>query len=136
MATVDMLVYIVLGLGAMSYRTLIGARGGILIVAAHVPVTGFAADQSAGTSLPVMLGIGGGIVLTPTLILLFGFPPHIASATSALVLLVSALFGTASHLWLGHVQFGPAWAMAGGVVFGSQLGAAIALRIRAPGLLK
>ncbi|NBD27847.1 TSUP family transporter [Paenibacillus glycinis] len=49
-----------------------------------------------------LLGIGGGILLIPTMLLLFRFPPHIATATSMAVIFVSALFGSGMHLIRGE----------------------------------
>ena len=86
--------------------------------------------------LSSMLGIGGGIMLTPALILVFGVPAHVATATAQVALLVSSGFGSLSHLSLGHVQFLPALPMAAGVLAGSQVGAAISKRLNAKILVR
>ena len=41
-----------------------------------------------------LLGVGGGIVMVPAMILLFGIPPVIAKGTSAAVIIPAALMGT------------------------------------------
>ena len=41
-----------------------------------------------------LLGVGGGIVMVPAMILLFGIPPVIAKGTSAAVIIPTAVMGT------------------------------------------
>jgi uncharacterized membrane protein YfcA len=76
-----------------------------------------------------VLGIGGGIIHVPVLIYLLGFPAHIATATSHFILAISAGVGTASHLALGNVLFGPAILLGIGVLFGAPIGAKLAREI-------
>jgi len=51
-----------------------------------------------------LLGVGGGIVMVPAMILLFGIPPVIAKGTSALVILPTAVIGTWRNRSRGHVD--------------------------------
>jgi len=76
------------------------------------------------------LGIGGGVILVPVLISLLRFPPHVATATSQLVLAVSALIGASSHYLLGHVLLGPAVMLAMGAVVGAQIGAKLSAKLK------
>ncbi len=82
------------------------------------------------------LGVGGGIIHVPVLVLLFGFPPHIATATSLAILAVSSFTGAATHLFLGNVVLEMALPMALGVVVGAQVGAALALRVQGTWLIR
>jgi uncharacterized membrane protein YfcA len=79
-----------------------------------------------------VLGIGGGIIHVPILVMLLSFPIHIATATSHFVLAITAFAGTLTHLLSG--EFGAAWSrtllIGAGVVAGAQLGAALAPRAR------
>ncbi|HYK52489.1 MAG TPA: sulfite exporter TauE/SafE family protein [Candidatus Eremiobacteraceae bacterium] len=75
------------------------------------------------------LGIGGGIVQVPAMIYLFAFPPHVAIATSTLVIALTALFGTASHALYGDVAWMPALLVGVGAVIGAQIGARLAKRV-------
>lgn len=95
--------------------------GGIAVSA----VTGFLAS---------MFGIGGGVVQVPAMVYLFGFPTHIAVATSQLVIAVTAAFGTAGHAYYGDILLLPAILLAAGAVAGAQLGARLASTMR-PGPL-
>ena len=93
------------------------SRGKMMLGAAVSFVVGF---------LSSLLGIGGGIVHVPLLVMLLGFPVHIAAATSHFVLAISAGSGTAVHI------FNNAFAQGGtrrtillgiGVIIGAQIGA-------------
>jgi len=74
-----------------------------------------------------LLGIGGGIIMVPAMILLLDFPAHIATATSQFVLAVMALAGTSVHLITGELAFGSglrrALLLAAGVIPGALIGA-------------
>ena len=52
-------------------------------------VLGFATGILAG-----LLGVGGGIIMVPAMILLFGIPPVVAKGTSAAVIIAAAIMGT------------------------------------------
>lgn len=75
-----------------------------------------------------LLGIGGGIIHVPALVLLLRFPVHVATATSHFVLALTALAGTLVHVSSGAFSHG--WrrtaALSVGVVLGAQLGARLA----------
>jgi uncharacterized membrane protein YfcA len=75
-----------------------------------------------------LLGIGGGIIHVPFLIVGMGLPVHVATATSHFVLSISALVGAVTFWGLGHVRIVAAGAMGLGVVVGAQLGARASLR--------
>jgi uncharacterized protein len=97
--------------------------GGIAISAA----TGFLAS---------LFGIGGGIVQVPAMVYLFGFPAHVAAATSQFIIALTALVGSASHVYYGDVLALPALALAIGAVGGAQIGAQLALRMKAAPLMR
>lgn len=82
--------------------------------------------------LSSFLGIGGGVVHVPLLVRAFGFPTHIATATSHFVLAIMTGTGTVTHLLLGsfhHHGLRRTVALSAGVVAGAQLGAHISLRL-------
>lgn len=82
--------------------------------------------------LSSFLGIGGGVVHVPLLVRAFGFPTHIATATSHFVLAIMAGTGTVTHLVTGsfhHHGLRRTLALSIGVVAGAQLGAHISLRL-------
>lgn len=82
-----------------------------------------------------LFGVGGGALMVPIMIILFGFPAHFAVATSMFVILVSALIGSISHMAAGHVNWLYALALVPGAWFGGQLGAAINRRISSDRLI-
>lgn len=67
-------------------------------------------------------GVGGGALQVPVMIMLLGVPPEIAMATSALMIVVSALSGAITHIQLSNVayEFTPFIIIA--VVVGAQIG--------------
>lgn len=77
-----------------------------------------------------MFGIGGGIIHVPTMILLFGVPTHIATATSHFILMVTSLSGLSVHLQLGNIDLSTALPLGLGAVMGAQIGARISQRVR------
>ncbi len=79
-----------------------------------------------------LLGIGGGIIHVPMMVMLLHFPTHIATATSHYVLAITALTGTVVHVLSGEFStgFDRTVAIGAGVLVGAQLGALLSSRIR------
>jgi uncharacterized membrane protein YfcA len=80
-------------------------------------------------ALAGLLGVGGGTILVPVLVLAEGYPQHVAQGVSLLMILPTGIVGAISHARHGHVlrSILPAL-MAGGAV-GGLLGAFLANRI-------
>lgn len=78
-----------------------------------------------------LLGLGGGIVHVPFLVRVLGYPAHVATATSHLVLACMALLATGVHLATGslHGRLDDTLSLAVGVMMGAPLGAALSARI-------
>lgn len=70
-----------------------------------------------------LLGIGGGSLMVPSLILLFHFPPHIAVATSMLLLFLTSMTSSIAHIFMGNIEWLYALALIPGAWFGGKLGA-------------
>lgn len=83
-----------------------------------------------------VLGVGGGLIFVPTMVYLFGFAAHVATATSASIIALTAIAGTVSHAFYNDIRWGPAVAIACGAIAGAQVGASIAPRVRSPQLLR
>ncbi len=102
----------------------------------HSPRVQFALGRglaiSFGTGfLSSLLGIGGGIINVPALVVVLGFPVHIATATSHFVLSLTSLAGTGVHMYNGAfaVSGGRRVLLLGiGVIIGAQIGARLAQR--------
>lgn len=82
-----------------------------------------------------MFGIGGGSLLLPMMILLFGFPPHLAAATSMFTILLTSVLGSLQHIWQGEVDWWIVLTMAPGAWLGGQLGVWISNRLSSKWLL-
>jgi len=92
---------------------------------------------SVGT-LSGLLGIGGGVLMVPALVLLWGMKIHLAIGTSLAVMIPSALAGTLRHHYsYGNVDFIVAGLVGLGAVVGSFcLGAPLANYLPAETLRK
>jgi len=110
---------------------------------AHAPVRprrlALGAVASVGVGfLSSLLGIGGGVLHVPLLVFLLGFPVHVATATSHLVLAVLALAGTLVHVADGTLRPGLARVvpLVIGVLAGAPVGARLSSRIAASPILR
>lgn len=83
-----------------------------------------------------LLGIGGGVIKVPVLVLLLGLPPHIAVATSVFTMGATALVGGLTHGAIGNVPASYVLYLAPGVLAGSQAGVWLARRVPATLLMK
>ncbi|OIJ18847.1 hypothetical protein BKP45_15060 [Anaerobacillus alkalidiazotrophicus] len=83
-----------------------------------------------------LFGIGGGSLMVPAMILLFGFPPHRAVATSMFLIFLSAIVSSITHISLGNVNWLYALALIPGAWFGGVLGAFINQRLQSDTLVK
>lgn len=76
-----------------------------------------------------LFGIGGGSLFVPLMVLLFQFPPHVATASSMFVILLSSLLGSGVHIWNGNVDWLLFAMLAPGALIGGRVGAAIASKL-------
>ena len=78
-----------------------------------------------------LMGIGGGVLFMPMLILVVGLTPHQAVGTSLGVVLFSSIAGTISYALHGNVNLCIAMSLLVGSVVGIQFGAWLCHRLRA-----
>ncbi len=76
-----------------------------------------------------LLGIGGGVVIVPAMVLLAGFDQHVAQGTSLLVIIPSALLGSVTHYRHRRFSVRDAALLAGGGVLGALAGSLTALSL-------
>ncbi|MFD0672293.1 sulfite exporter TauE/SafE family protein [Cohnella sp. GCM10027633] len=76
-----------------------------------------------------LFGIGGGSLFVPLMVLLFRFPPHIATATSMFVILLSSVLGSGVHAWHGNIDWLLFAALMPGAIVGGRVGAIIASKM-------
>jgi uncharacterized membrane protein YfcA len=92
-------------------------------------VAGIVAFGVAVGALSAFLGVGGGLVMVPFMVLVLGLGQQSAEGTSLLVILPTAAAGVIAHSRRGFVSFrAAAWLSVGGTV-GSFAGALIALNL-------
>ena len=84
----------------------------------------FAAGMASG-----LLGVGGGLVKVPLMVLLLGIPMDIAVGSSALMIGITATTGFAGHAVNGHWDWKLSLILAVVVFVGAQIGARFSLKI-------
>lgn len=97
--------------------------GGLAAVAGYVVVGVVAGGLSA------LMGVGGGVIMVPAMVLLFGFGQHIAQGTSLLIIIPTAVIGAVRHSRHGYTQWRLGLILGLGGVLGATGGAAIALQL-------
>lgn len=76
-----------------------------------------------------LLGIGGGVIIVPLLVLLLGVPMKIAVGTSCFMAGITALFGFWGHYFAGHFEPKIALILALVVFTGAQVGSRISIKV-------
>ena len=76
-----------------------------------------------------LLGIGGGIINTPSLNIVLCFPIHNSTAISTSIIFFTAIYNTVIKSFFGHINFLIGLIIAIGSILGSILGAKISKRI-------
>jgi len=107
------------------------------------PVVRFASSGVPDISLPILLGVGlgagflsgllgvgGGLVLVPTLIYALGVPTTLAIGTSLFSMIFLSSFGTFTHALKGNVDLVLVTLMLFGSIVGAQVGASITGKVR------
>ncbi|MCL6474411.1 MAG: sulfite exporter TauE/SafE family protein [Firmicutes bacterium] len=92
--------------------------------------TVFAASVLAGT-LGALLGLGGGIILVPALVLVLGVPEKTAVATSLLGVIATSVVASTSHLRYRYTNIPLAMWLVSAAVLGALLGSMLFQRIEA-----
>ncbi|MRG27193.1 sulfite exporter TauE/SafE family protein [Laceyella tengchongensis] len=82
-----------------------------------------------------LFGIGGGSLLVPMMIMLFRFPPHVATATSMLIICLSSIAASVMHVVQGNIHWLSALVLAPGAWMGGRAGAWISAKLSGRTLL-
>jgi hypothetical protein len=69
-----------------------------------------------------MMGVGGGTIMIPVMVLLAGFTQHVAQGTSLLVMVPAGAIGAFTHWKLGNIEQGTLWGLIPGIILGTFLG--------------
>ncbi len=69
-----------------------------------------------------LAGIGGGVIVVPTLITLYGVESKVATASSLLIIAFNYFIVTSIHIYLGNLIYVYGISLATGIIFGSLIG--------------
>lgn len=75
-----------------------------------------------------MLGITGGVIKLPLMVLFCGVPMEIAIATSTVMVAVTALFGLSGHILAGHFSASAILPLAVAAFIGGQIGGRLSIK--------
>jgi len=75
-----------------------------------------------------LLGVAGGFIKVPMMVLLFGVPIKVAIATSSLMVAITSSVGCMGHVFEGHFDSVLAIALALAAVAGAQIGSRLTVR--------
>ena len=109
----------------LPFRDLLG--GGDLVLGGGLPAM-LAIGVVTGV-VSGLLGVGGGSVLVPSLVLVTGFPQQLAQGTSLAVILPSSSAGSVAHARVGHVRAKKLPPILLGTLLGSWAGGLAALAL-------
>ncbi|MER3480772.1 MAG: permease [Meiothermus sp.] len=73
-----------------------------------------------------LLGVGGGTIIVPILVLLAGLEQHVAQGTSLLAMIPSALVGSYTHYKHGHLAREVVAGLVIGIIVGASMGGLVA----------
>jgi uncharacterized membrane protein YfcA len=82
-----------------------------------------------------LFGIGGGVVVVPSLLYFSALPAHAISATSHFIIVLTSPMGLVTHFAQHDVRFGDIVPLVLGGLLGGPLGAQLSLRLKSPHLL-
>jgi uncharacterized protein len=108
-------------------RPWLGGTGGhpaTWVVAAVLLTTGVFTGFLSG-----MMGVGGGSIMVPAMILLAGFPQVLAQGSSLLAMVPAGAVGAATHWKLGNVVRSLLPGLITGILLGTFVGSSLALRL-------
>jgi len=94
---------------------------------ALIEIIGLVLIGVATGSVAAALGVGGGVIFVPALVVLFSFDQHLAQGTSLAVILPTAIVSTIGHARLGRVIWPLAIPLAIAGIIGGFVGARTAL---------
>jgi uncharacterized membrane protein YfcA len=109
--------------GVLSWRRTLGAQRYSVNMALALPFSFFAGALSG------LVGVGGGLIKVPLMVLVLGVPMDIAVGSSAMMVGVTASGGFAGHLWHGHWNWRLSLVLAALVFVGGQIGSRLTVKL-------
>lgn len=92
---------------------------------------GLALTGVATGLLSALMGVGGGVVMVPAMVVLFGFGQHLAEGTSLAVIIPTALVGSWRHARNGYTRWRIGLVVGMGGIAGGLAGGSLALLLPA-----
>jgi uncharacterized membrane protein YfcA len=127
-------------LALAALRLLLGGEGGGTDLPAIEPGAGsFLLHALLGLAIgavSALLGIGGGTLLVPALVVLLGYGQHLAEGTSLATVVPTALLGAAANARHGYTDWWLGWRLGAGGLVGVLAGAELALSLPGPVLAR
>ena len=96
---------------------------------AVIEIFGFLALGLFAGAMAAALGVGGGIIFVPALVIVAGFDQHLAQGTSLAIILPTAIVSTLVHARAGRVVWPVAIPIGVAGLFGALLGARAAIAL-------
>ncbi len=90
-------------------------------------IVGFIALGLVAATIAAALGVGGGVIYVPVLVVAFGFEQHLAQGTSLAIVFPAAVIATVAHARHGNVRWRLAVPIAVGGVSAALLAAWLAI---------
>jgi len=103
--------------GPLAWRREMGSQVYCVNLLVALPISFFAGGMSG------LVGVGGGVLKVPMMVLLFGVPMEIAVGSSAFMVGLTAVGGFAGHVASGHWDWRTSLVLAVVVFVGGQIGA-------------
>lgn len=69
-----------------------------------------------------LMGVGGGTIMIPVMVILIGFTQHMAQGTSLLVMIPAGAVGAVTHGKMGNVEKTILWGLVPGILLGTYAG--------------
>jgi uncharacterized membrane protein YfcA len=82
-------------------------------------------------ALSALMGVGGGVIMVPAMVLLFGFTQHVAEGTSLLIIIPTAIIGALRHAKNNYTDWSMGLSLGLGGIAGAAAGASVALQLDA-----
>ena len=95
-----------------------------MIVDALAVLTGFLVGVLSG-----LIGVGGGVLFVPIMVIGFRFSQHLAQGTSLAAILPTSIVGAATHYRAGNLELRPALLMGSIGAVAAVVGGLIAVRL-------
>jgi len=109
--------------GFLAWSRTLGEQSYCVNMALALPLS-FVAGALSG-----MVGVGGGLIKVPLMVLVLGVPMDIAVGSSALMVGMTASGGFAGHLFHGHWNWKLSLVLAAAVFIGGQIGSRLTMKL-------